>query len=335
MPYIKRIAEAYNITVIEQPGYEADDVIGTLSVLARRRGFLTYMVTADKDFGQLVNDDVKIYKPHTGGYDIMGVKEVCEKFGIERPEQVIDILALMGDKVDNIPGCPGVGEVTAGKLVREFGSVEALIDNTGSLKGALKKKVEENVEKIKFSKMLATIKIDVPIEFDEAALSRRPINAAALREVFTELEFRSFITRIIEQGEGNVGIEGAPLPAPAPEAPQKPKAAPKPKSGQMSLFDDDEDEAAETAETAITAAPAAAPKPMAALGETVIADDAASLSEWVAKAMKCPAVGVEILADGDESMTASPVGVGVALPSGEAFYAVSYTHLTLPTICSV
>ena len=320
VPYIKRIAEAYNITVIEQPGYEADDVIGTLSVLARRRGFLTYMVTADKDFGQLVNDDVKIYKPHTGGYDIMGVKEVCEKFGIERTEQVIDILALMGDKVDNIPGCPGVGEVTAGKLVREFGSVEALIDNTDSLKGALKKKVEENVEKIKFSKMLATIKIDVPIEFDEAALSRRPINAAALREVFTELEFRSFITRIIDQGEGNVGIEGAPLPAPAPEAPQKPKAAPKPKSGQMSLFDDDEDEASETAETVTTAAPAAAPKPMAALGETTIADDAASLSEWVAKAMKCPAVGVEILADGDESMTASPVGVGVALPSGEAFY---------------
>ena len=316
VPYIKRIAEAYNITVIEQPGYEADDVIGTLSVLARRRGFLTYMVTADKDFGQLVNDDVKIYKPHTGGYDIMGVKEVCEKFGIERTEQVIDILALMGDKVDNIPGCPGVGEVTAGKLVREFGSVEALIDNADSLKGALKKKVEENVEKIKFSKMLATIKIDVPIEFDEAALSRRPINAAALREVFTELEFRSFITRIIDQGEGNVGIEGAPLPAPAPEAPQKTKAAPKPKSGQMSLFDDDEDEAVETAETVTTAAP----KPMAALGETVIADDAASLSEWVAKAMKCPAVGVEILADGDESMTASPVGVGVALPSGEAFY---------------
>ena len=320
VPYIKRIAEAYNITVIEQPGYEADDVIGTLSVLARRRGFLTYMVTADKDFGQLVNDDVKIYKPHTGGYDIMGVKEVCEKFGIERPEQEIDILALMGDKVDNIPGCPGVGEVTAGKLVREFGSVEALIDNTDSLKGALKKKVEENVEKIKFSKMLATIKIDVPIEFDEAALSRRPINAAALREVFTELEFRSFITRIIDQGEGNVGIEGAPLPAPAPEAPQKTKAAPKPKSGQMSLFDDDEDEAVETAETVTTAAPAAAPKPMAALGETTIADDAASLNEWVAKAMKCPAVGVEILADGDESMTASPVGVGVALPSGEAFY---------------
>lgn len=320
VPYIKRIAEAYNITVIEQPGYEADDVIGTLSVLARRRGFLTYMVTADKDFGQLVNDDVKIYKPHTGGYDIMGVKEVCEKFGIERTEQVIDILALMGDKVDNIPGCPGVGEVTAGKLVREFGSVEALIDNTDSLKGALKKKVEENVEKIKFSKMLATIKIDVPIEFDEAALSRRPINAAALREVFTELEFRSFITRIIDQGEGNVGIEGAPLPAPAPESPQKPKAAPKPKSGQMSLFDDDEDEASEIAETVTTAAPVAAPKPMAALGETTIADDAASLSEWVAKAMKCSAVGVEILADGDESMTASPVGVGVALPSGEAFY---------------
>ena len=318
VPYIKRIAEAYNIAVIEQPGFEADDVIGTLSVLARSRGFLTYMVTADKDFGQLVNQDVMIYKPHTGGYDILGVKEVCDKFGIERTEQVIDILALMGDKVDNIPGCPGVGEVTAGKLVREFGSVESLIENTDRLKGALKKKVEENVEKIKFSKMLATIKIDVPIEFDEAALSRRPINADALREVFTELEFRSFITRVIDQGEGNVGLEG--VPAPAPEAPQKPKPAPKPKSGQMSLFGDDDEDDAEVTETAVAAAPARAPKPMAALAHIVVADDAASLSEWVTKAMKCPAVGVEILADGDESMTARPVGVGVALPDGEAFY---------------
>ena len=319
VPYIKRIAEAYNIAVIEQPGFEADDVIGTLSVLARSRGFLTYMVTADKDFGQLVNQDVMIYKPHTGGYDILGVKEVCDKFGIERTEQVIDILALMGDKVDNIPGCPGVGEVTAGKLVREFGSVESLIENTDRLKGALKKKVEENVEKIKFSKMLATIKIDVPIEFDEAALSRRPINADALREVFTELEFRSFITRVIDQGEGNVGLEGVPVLAPAPEALQKPRPAPKPKSGQMSLFGDDDDDD-EVAETAVAAAPARAPKPMAALAHIVVADDAASLSEWVTKAMKCPAVGVEILADGDESMTARPVGVGVALPSGEAFY---------------
>ncbi len=332
VPYIKRIAEAYNIAVIEQPGYEADDVIGTLSVLARHRGFLTYMVTADKDFGQLVNQDVMIYKPHTGGYDILGVKEVCEKFGIERTEQVIDILALMGDKVDNIPGCPGVGEVTAGKLVREFGSVESLIENTDRLKGALKKKVEENVEKIKFSKMLATIKIDVPIEFDEAALSRRPINADALREVFTELEFRSFITRVIDQGEGNVGLEGVPVLAPAPEAPQKPKPAPKPTSGQMSLFGDDDEDDAEVAETAVAAAPARATKLMAALADIVVADDAASLSEWVTKAMKCPAVGVEILADGDESMTARPVGVGVALPDGEAFYVPAALMVALKPI---
>ena len=321
VPYIKQIAEAYNIAVIEQPGYEADDVIGTLSVLARQRGYLTYMVTADKDFGQLVNQDVMIYKPHTGGYDIMGVKEVCEKFGIERTEQVIDILALMGDKVDNIPGCPGVGEVTAGKLVREFGSVEGLIEHTDQLKGALKKKVEENVEKIKFSKMLATIKVDVPIEFDEDALSRRAIDAEALRKVFTELEFRTFITRIIDQNEGNVGLEGVQPAAAAPaEVPQKPKPAPKPKSGQMSLFGDDDEEDEPAVATTTTPAAAPAPRVMAALAKSVVADSLPLISECVAKAMRCDAVGMEIIADGDESMTAKMVGVGVAMPDGEAFY---------------
>ena len=327
VPYIKQIAEAYNIAVIEQPGYEADDVIGTLSVLARQRGYLTYMVTADKDFGQLVNQDVMIYKPHTGGYDIMGVKEVCDKFGIERTEQVIDILALMGDKVDNIPGCPGVGEVTAGKLVREFGSVEGLIEHTDQLKGALKKKVEENVEQIKFSKMLATIKVDVPIEFDEDALSRRAIDAEALRKVFTELEFRTFITRIIDQNEGNVGLEGVQPAAAAPaEVPQKPKPAPKSKSGQMSLFGDDDEEDEPAVATITTPAAAPAPKVMAALAKSVVADSLPLISDCAAKAMRCDAVGMEIIADGDESMTAKMVGVGVAMPDGEAFYVVDSTE---------
>ncbi len=320
VPYIKRIAEAYNIAVLEVPGYEADDVIGTLSVMARERGFLTYMVTADKDFGQLVNDDVKIYKPHTGGYEIMGAKEVCEKFGIDSTGQVIDMLALMGDKVDNIPGCPGVGEVTAAKLIKQFGSVENLMANTHMLKGAIKKKVEENVEKIEFSKLLAAIKTDVPVEFNEEMLSRRAINAEALREVFKELEFRTFITRIIDQNEGNVGLEGSVV-VEKNEEPQKPQAPSKPKSGQMSLFgDDDEDEADEVVHEVKVTSPAE-------VSYTVVTQTA-EVADLVAKAMLRSAVGVEILADGDEAMTASVVGVALAIEPGRACY-VPAVHLQL------
>ena len=166
IPYIKDILAANNITVIEVPGYEADDVIGTLSRKAEGEGYLTLMMTPDKDYGQLVTDKVLMYRPALkgAGFEVRGVKEVCEKYGISAPSQVIDLLALEGDVSDNIPGCPGVGEKTAVKLIGEWGSVENLIDNVDSLKGAIQKKISENVEKIKFSKFLVTIKTDVPVD---------------------------------------------------------------------------------------------------------------------------------------------------------------------------
>ncbi|MGM9804782.1 MAG: DNA polymerase I [Muribaculaceae bacterium] len=313
VPYIKEIAKAYNIAVLEVPGFEADDVIGTLSRQAAERGYITYMVTADKDFGQLVNDNAKIYRPSSGGgYDIWGEKEVCEKFGIDSTSQVIDMLALMGDKVDNIPGCPGVGEVTAAKLIRQFGSVEALLGGTEQLKGALKKKIEENVEKITFSKMLATIRLDVPIEFNEEELRRREVNVEALNKVFGELEFRSLAQRVLSK---NVATPDAPAAAPVAPA----KAAAKPKSAQMSLFgDDDDDDEGEALDQ--TAAVAAAPA-VEALAECECVTDAAAVERRVQEAMRCEAVGFELIADGDEAMTANVVGWAVAVGGGKAFYA--------------
>ena len=198
VPVIKEIIRAYNIPIIEVAGYEADDVIGTLAKEAEKAGFDTYMMTPDKDYGQLVSPHIFIYKPLFGGnFEVRGVEEVTAKYGIERPEQVIDILGLMGDASDNIPGCPGIGEKTAMKLVQEFGSIENLLAGTEKLKGATKTKIESHTEEIKFSKFLATIKTDVPVTFDEEALRRSPVDEEALRKIFEELEFRNLAERIL------------------------------------------------------------------------------------------------------------------------------------------
>ena len=198
VPVIKEIIRAYNIPLIEVTGYEADDVIGTLAKEAEKAGFDTYMMTPDKDYGQLVSPHIFIYKPLFGGnFEVRGVEEVTAKYGIERPEQVIDILGLMGDASDNIPGCPGIGEKTAMKLVQEFGSIENLRAGTEKLKGATKTKIESHTEEIKFSKFLATIKTDVPVTFDEEALRRSPVDEEALRKIFEELEFRNLAERIL------------------------------------------------------------------------------------------------------------------------------------------
>ena len=198
VPIIKDIIRAYNIPILEVCGYEADDVIGTTAKLAEERGFDTYMMTPDKDFGQLVSEHIFQYKPrHGGGFDVYGVDEVKERYGISSPVMIIDMLGLMGDSADNIPGCPGVGEKTAIKLINEFGSIENLINSTDKLKGALKIKVEENVEQIKFSKFLATIKIDVPIEFDEEGLRFEKPNCEKLEKIFAELEFRNLSEKIL------------------------------------------------------------------------------------------------------------------------------------------
>ena len=198
VPVIKDIIRAYRIPILEVAGYEADDVIGTLATKAGRRGITTYMMTPDKDYGQLVGGCVYMYRPkHTGGFEKMGTEEVKAKFAISDTRQVIDMLGLMGDASDNIPGCPGVGEKTAQKLIAQFGSIENLLANTDQLKGALKTKVESNREQIGFSKFLATIKTDVPIELDMDALVREEPDADALRRIFDELEFRSLIDRVL------------------------------------------------------------------------------------------------------------------------------------------
>lgn len=200
VPIIKDIIRAYHIPILEVSGYEADDVIGTLATEAGKQGITTYMMTPDKDYGQLVSDKIFMYRPKYGDkeFEVLGVEEVKAKYDISYPAQVIDMLGLMGDASDNIPGCPGVGEKTALKLIAEFGSVENLLEHTDQLKGALKTKVETNKEMIIFSKFLATIKIDVPIELKMEELVREEANEEELRKIFEELEFRNLMERIFK-----------------------------------------------------------------------------------------------------------------------------------------
>ena len=222
VPIIKNILKAWNIPILQVDGFEADDVIGTLATKAGQQGIDTYMLTPDKDYGQLVTDKVRMYRPrHGGGYETLGTKEVCEKYGIPSTAAVIDLLALMGDSSDNFPGCPGVGEKTAVKLINEFGTVEQLLERTSELKGALKTKVESHVEEIKISKFLATIRTDVPIELNLEELKVSEPNEAELRKILEELEFKSFISKILKKTE----------------------TKPKPVNGQLDLFADFTEEA--------------------------------------------------------------------------------------------
>lgn len=233
VPVIKQILAAYNIPVLEVPGFEADDVIGTLATKAAQQGdILTYMVTPDKDYGQLVGDTVKMLKPnHGGGFEVMGTNEVCAKYGISSTLQVIDLLGLMGDAADNIPGCPGVGEKTAIKLISEFGGIDQLISRSSELKGALKKKVEDNVEGIRFSKLLVTIKTDVPIELDLDQLSRKPANQAVLLQLFSDLEFRGLASKL-----GLTGKSDNPTAAAKTQSAGKTKTAARGNDSQLDLF---------------------------------------------------------------------------------------------------
>lgn len=217
VPIIKDIIRAYRIPILEVPGYEADDVIGTLATEAGKRGITTYMMTPDKDYGQLVGENVFMYRPRHNdkAFEVMGVEEVKNKYAIQSPLQVIDLLGLMGDASDNIPGCPGVGEKTAQKLIAQFGNIENLLAHTDQLKGALRTKVEENRKQIEFSRFLATIKTDVPLPLDMDALKRESPDEEELRKIFQELEFRTLLERIFKE---------------------KPKEAPAATPGQSDLF---------------------------------------------------------------------------------------------------
>ena len=191
VPYIEEILKAMNIPAIVKAGYEADDIIGTLAKKAEKEGYQTFMVTPDKDFAQLVSENIFMYRPRFGGgYETWGIPEVQEKFGVKRPEQVIDFLGMMGDSVDNIPGLPGVGEKTAKKFLAAYGSMENLLANTADLKGKMKEKVEANGELGLLSKELATIMLDVPVEFHQEDFEMCQPNIDATKEIFTELEFR-------------------------------------------------------------------------------------------------------------------------------------------------
>lgn len=290
IPYIKDILAANNITVIEVPGYEADDVIGTISRKAEGEGYLTLMMTPDKDYGQLVTDRVLMYRPALkgAGFEVRGVKEVCEKYGISSPSQVIDLLALEGDASDNIPGCPGVGEKTAVKLIGEWGSVENLIENVDSLKGAVQKKISENIEKIKFSKFLVTIKTDVPVELNLDDLARKEVDEARLIEIYTELEFKSFLSKM--------GVKSVAEPVSQPQEPSLfdgPSLFDAPQEEQMCVKSDAEYRVVTT------------------LNET---------TEVVAQALGCGVVGMALYATGADAMTARWQGLALSTQESKAVY---------------
>lgn len=204
VPIIKQILEAYHIPCLQVDGFEADDIIGTLATKSGKKGIDTYMLTPDKDYGQLVGEHVWMYRPrHGGGYETLGEREICDKYSITTPLQVIDLLALMGDTADNFPGCPGVGEKTASKLINQFGSIEELLRRTSEIKGKLREKVEKAIEDIKMSQFLATIRTDVPIELNLDDLTLKQPDENKLAEIFTELEFKSFANRILNKSQRN------------------------------------------------------------------------------------------------------------------------------------
>lgn len=320
IPFIKEIVKAYNIPIVSVDGFEADDVIGTLAKMAEHEGFTTYMMTPDKDYGQLVSANVLQYKPAYRGQDfeIRGEEEICARYGLQNTSQVIDLLALMGDKADNIPGCPGVGEVTAAKLIKEFGSVENLLANTDRLKGALQKKVEENRDKIEFSKFLATIRTDVPVNVRPDDLMRKPVDREKLFSIFKELEFKTLIERVnkridqtyIKSKDAEVSGKTA-----SPQAP--------------SLFDDDSfdypadaessNSNKDTEESNIHTEVEYTPADMSKREYTVVADAAAleSMNHALAEAGRC---GVCIHAEGDNDVMSLWKGSGISVEGGRAWY---------------
>ena len=299
VPYIKEILKAYNIPVIEVPGYEADDVIGTLAHRAEKEEYLTYMMTPDKDYGQLVTDRVLVYRPSSKGqgFEIRGPQQICERYGIQSPQQVIDLLALEGDVSDNVPGCPGVGEKTAVKLIAEFGSVEGLIENSDKIKGKLREKIEANVENIKFSKFLVTINTDVPIDVEISSLARKEPNVARLLELYTELEFKMFINRL--------GGKTSVAETPTPKKPQQTQ----PSDGMMSLFDTFEEPSAPT--TTETQCISNQYESIATINEIQLA---------ISQAKTAGRIGVCINAGGADAMTANWCGIAISTATGKAKY---------------
>ena len=306
IPYIKRILEAYRIPVVEVEGFEADDVIGTLAVRARQEGFDTYMMTPDKDYGQLVTDHIFMYRPALKGegFEIRDSARVCEKYGISDPKQVIDLLALEGDASDNIPGCPGVGEKTARTLIEAWGSVENLLENTDKLKGALQKKVTENADKIRMSKHLATIRTDVPLDIDIPDLIRKEIDIDMLTEIYTELEFRTLLGRLRASRKAAETVKETTIPTPATPAPAMPD-----NSGMASLFDTGGDDV-----------PASELQSACEERHYRIVTSPAEAAAEISRLSKAPAIGMALYAVGEEAMTARWEGLALTVDECKAIY---------------
>ncbi|MDR1381650.1 MAG: DNA polymerase I [Tannerella sp.] len=309
-PVIRNIIDAYRIPILEVPRYEADDVIGTISRLAERDGFDVYMMTPDKDYGQLVSEHVFQYRPKFGGdYETLGVPEVLEKYGLTSVGQMIDLLGLMGDVSDNIPGCPGVGEKTAQKLLAAFGSVENLLANTGQIKGSLRDRLDENAEKIRFSKFLATIVTDVPIRFDAASCIREKPDENRLAEIYRELEFISFLAKM--------GVDGRNQPE------KKKVAGHKPEGVQLSLFDGNgdvfeneilPDDGTDFSEDSIL-------RDLTTLPHTYyLADSEDKISELVRVLESRPSFAFDTETDGMNPISAKLVGMSFAVREREAWY---------------
>ena len=315
IPVIKEIIEAWGIHVIEVPRYEADDIIGTLAAEASREGFTTYMMTPDKDYGQLVTDNVFMYRPALKGkdFEVRGPQQVCERYGISSPRQVIDLLALEGDVSDNVPGCPGVGEKTAAKLIAQFGSVENMLDNTDQIKGALRAKVEAAAEQIRFSKFLVTIKTDVPLDITPEALLRREPDVKRLRELFTDLQFSSYLKKL---GMGD---------APAAQAPVQP-----------SLFGNDE---AQTPAAPLPSAEPVAEELSAPSAGFEILETPEQVADFARRVLATSPedLAFSVYADGDEAMTATLRGIGVSASDAltayipwDAFSAAALSEVVQP-----
>lgn len=303
IPFIKKILEAYRIPILEMEGYEADDVIGTIAKQVDKSNFDVYLMTPDKDYAQLVDDHIFIYKPKYGSndFEILDYNKVLEKYNLRNPQQMIDLLGLMGDASDNIPGCPGVGPKTAEKLLTEFGSIENLLQNTKQLKGSIKEKIEENKDQILFSKFLATIKTDVPLKIETDNLKRQQMDEAALREIFDELEFRTLTNRILNSQTNIEKQTSKPL-----------------QPTQGNLFDEPLEE--------ITPHPSPfdLPKDFTDIHSTphsyVLIEGEEKLEELNRKLCAQSTVSFDTETTGTDPLLAELVGMSFAFTEGEAFY---------------
>ena len=314
VPVIKEFIKAYNIPIFEVPGYEADDVIGTLAKEAEKRGIITYMMTPDKDYGQLVSETTFIYRPKYGDkeFEVMGTERVKEKFGIEKTEQVIDLLGLMGDSSDNIPGCPGVGEKTAQKLIAQFGSIENLLERTEELKGALKTKVEENREKILFSKFLATIKTDVPIELDMESMKREAPDEEKLTTLLDFYELRALKERVKKTNFAPSLFDDPQAPETAPQATAKKEPKNNPLQGSLFDFFAGEDTGDEKKSSHLTL------KEVQHTYKLIETEE--DIYNFVLAVKSCKTVCFDTETTSTNALEAELVGVSFAVKENEAFY---------------